>query len=68
MSFELQNPKELISNTFSPEEINGFLISTRSLSAIIAFVIVVRLIQNRFTTTKATEESDMLLERDGEIS
>lgn len=68
MSFELENPKESISNTFSPNQINGFLISTRALSGIIAFAITVCLIKNRFVTKKVTDESVVLLERGGEIS
>lgn len=69
MSYELSNPKQLVIDTFSSDQIHAFFVSTRSLSGILAVITLLRWIQNAFVATKTTSnESDMLLRSDGQPS
>lgn len=68
MSYELRNPKQLITETFSSDQINDFFVSSQVTSGIIGVATFTRWIQYSFISRKASEESTGLLHRDGEIS
>eukprot|EP00585_Thalassiosira_rotula_P009008 CAMPEP_0196146974 /NCGR_PEP_ID=MMETSP0910-20130528/24282_1 /TAXON_ID=49265 /ORGANISM="Thalassiosira rotula, Strain GSO102" /LENGTH=310 /DNA_ID=CAMNT_0041409279 /DNA_START=84 /DNA_END=1016 /DNA_ORIENTATION=- len=52
MSFELRNPKQLITDTFSDQTIHSFFMFTISLSGIIASVTVIRWIYYNYDVSK----------------
>lgn len=68
MSYELNNPKQSILDTFSSDQIHAFFVSTRVLSGILGFVTFARWVQYSFARTKFTQESAGLLHRNGEMS
>ncbi|KAL3800616.1 hypothetical protein HJC23_006078, partial [Cyclotella cryptica] len=62
MSYELQNPKQLILNTFKPDQIHSFFIWTRVLSAIVVMATVVRWVFHSFMGNKVKKSSGGLSE------
>jgi hypothetical protein len=71
MSYELQNPKQLVQNTFTSNQIHSFFLWTRVLSAVVAFATLVRWVLQCFVgnnmkgSSGRESEDSSLLRRDG---
>jgi hypothetical protein len=70
MSYELQNPKQLVQNTFTLNQIHTFVLWTRVVSAVVAFATLVRWVFHCFVGNKMNgssgreSEDSSLLRRD----
>lgn len=73
MSYELQNPKQLVQNTFTSNQIHSFFLLTRVLSAVVALATLVRwllrcFMGNKMKGSSGRESEDAsLLRRDGVV-
>ncbi|KAL7501742.1 hypothetical protein ACHAWX_000334 [Stephanocyclus meneghinianus] len=73
MSYELQNPKQLVQNTFTSNQIHSFFLWTRVLSAVVALATLVRwllhcFLGNKMKGSSGRESEDAsLLRRDGVV-
>ena len=75
MSYELQNPKQLVQNTFTSNQIHSFFLWTRVLSAVVALATLARWVLHCFVGNQmkgssgwASEDASLLRRDDVEVS